>query len=77
MADVTTDLSRFLTQLAAGVVEPSAVLTFATLPTSPKVGTVAAISDGDSVTWGATLSGGGANQVLCWWNGSNWTVAGK
>jgi hypothetical protein len=50
--------------------------TFATLPTGV-VGMYAYISDSTVNTWGTTIAGGGANKVLAWYNGTNWTVAGK
>lgn len=50
-------------------------LTFATLPTGV-AGQVAYITDSNTATWGATVAGGGANKVLVWFNGTNWTVAG-
>lgn len=50
-------------------------LTFATLPTGV-AGHVAYITDCNTATWGATAAGGGANKVLVWFNGTNWTVAG-
>ncbi len=36
-----------------------------------------AVSDSNTTTWGATITGGGANHVLAYCNGTNWTVAGK
>jgi len=38
------------------------------------IGTVAAISDSTVATWGATVVGGGSNQVLARWNGTIWKV---
>jgi len=55
------------------IVEP---LTFATLPT-PIAGMLGYITDCNTTTWGATAAGGGSNKVLIWYNGANWTVAGK
>lgn len=51
--------------------------TFATLPASPTVGTIAYVSDSNTVVWGANVAGGGANKILAWYNGTNWTVVGK
>lgn len=51
----------------------------ANLP-SPVAGMVAYVTDGDSgLAWGATAvnSGSGATKYLVWYNGTNWTVAGK
>jgi hypothetical protein len=39
-------------------------------------GTVAAVTDNSTITWRATITGGGANHVLAYCNGTNWTVAG-
>lgn len=50
---------------------------FAALPGAPAAGTLAYVSDSNTVTWGATIAGGGANKVLAWFNGTVWTVAGK
>lgn len=51
-------------------------LAFASLPASPRTGTIAHITDSNTVTWGATIAGGGTNKVLGFYNGTNWTVAG-
>ena len=50
-------------------------LTFATLPAAV-AGDVAYITDSNTATWGATAAAGGANKVLVWYNGTNWTVVG-
>lgn len=47
---------------------------FADLPATPAEGMIAAITDSSTATWGATIAGGGANNVLAYYNGSNWTV---
>jgi len=49
---------------------------FANLPTAA-VGMMAVVTNSNTVTWGATIAGGGANAVLAFYNGTNWTVAGK
>jgi hypothetical protein len=51
--------------------------TFATLPSSPVAGMIGYITNCNTTTWGATAAGGGANPVLVWYNGTNWTVMGK
>jgi hypothetical protein len=52
--------------------------TVATLPGSPAPGQLSCVTDGAaSLAWGATLAGGGSTKYLVWWNGVNWTVAGK
>jgi hypothetical protein len=50
---------------------------FANVPGSPAEGTTVAVTDSTTATWGATITGGGANHVLAYYNGTNWTVAGK
>lgn len=49
---------------------------FASAPT-PVEGMTQAFTDSTTVTWGATITGGGANKVLGYYNGTNWTVSGK
>ncbi len=43
----------------------------------PTEGTVAAITDSMTDVWGATITGGGALNVIGWFNGANWTVVAK
>ena len=50
---------------------------YANLPASPRTGMVYVVTDSSTNVWGAVISGGGANQVLAWFNGSDWTVIGK
>jgi tRNA-binding EMAP/Myf-like protein len=52
-------------------------VTFANLPSQPSEGMIAAITDSSTNTWGATISGGGGNHVLAYYNAANWTVIGK
>lgn len=49
---------------------------FASLPTGV-TGMIVLVSDSNTNTWGATIAGGGANTVLAFFNGANWTVIGK
>lgn len=51
-------------------------VTFANVPT-PIEGMMVAVTDSTTATWGATITGGGANHVLAYYNGTNWTVAAK
>ena len=51
-------------------------LVYANLPAVPATGMVAVITDSSTATWGATIAGGGANTVLAWYNGTDWTVIG-
>lgn len=50
---------------------------FAALPATPAEGWIASITDGSTAIWGATVTGGGANHVLAYYNGSDWTVIAK
>ena len=53
-------------------------VTFSQLPVSPVVGMITHISDATVDTWSTAITeGGGTNPVLAWFNGTNWTVAGK
>ncbi len=77
-----------LTRQAAGVLKMSSgastqagsILfdpkTYANLPASPAHGMVAAITDCNTSTWGATAAGGGSTKALVYYNGTNWTVMG-
>ena len=69
----TNTLSGTLT-VSGGTVTHTG-LAFASLPTAV-AGMVAYVTDSNTATWGATAAGGGANKVLVWYNGTNWTVAG-
>jgi hypothetical protein len=51
------------------------ISTFANLPAASR-GKIAVVTDSSTATWGATIAGGGANVVLAWHNGTNWTVIG-
>lgn len=53
----------------------SNAVTVANLPASPVEGMLVAVTDSSTATWGATITGGGANHVLAYYNGTNWTVA--
>lgn len=50
---------------------------FANLPASPTAGMVRTITDSNTIVWGATIAGGGANTVLAFYDGTNWTVFAK
>lgn len=54
-----------------------APVAFASLPGSPVHGLLMAVTDSNTVVWGATIAGGGSGKVLAYYNGTNWTVAGK
>lgn len=50
---------------------------FAALPAAASsLGMVRAVSDSNTIVWGATIAGGGTNKVLAWSNGAHWTVIG-
>lgn len=76
---VTEAWRRFFRSRAAQIDRLDAVTTpvaFAALPVG-SVGMVRTVTDSNTVVWGATIAAGGANKVLAFFNGSNWTVAGK
>lgn len=50
---------------------------FASLPSPAVEGMMVAVNDSNTAVWGATIAAGGANHVLAYYNGTNWTVAGK
>ena len=52
---------------------------FASLPvcSGTNEGVMRSITDSTTNTWGATITGGGADVVLAFCDGTNWTVAGK
>jgi hypothetical protein len=56
---------------------PATAVAFSRLPINQLVGTLIPVTDSTTNTWGATITGGGANKVLAYWNGTNWTVAAK
>lgn len=62
-------------RLATGDVMNLEPVAFASLPTGSE-GDLASVTDSNTATWGATIAGGGANNVLAYFNGTNWTVAG-
>lgn len=63
----------------SGAYVQSAPVTFASLPAASVSleGTIRAVSDSNTATWGANIAGGGSNHVLAYCNGTNWTVAAK
>lgn len=62
-------------RLATGDVLNLQPVAFTGLPTGAE-GDLACVTDSNTATWGATIAGGGANNVLAYFNGTNWTVAG-
>lgn len=71
-ADVTG-----LVAALAGLTPIQTPVTFAGLPGAPTAGMIRAVSDSNTVVWGAVIAGGGGNQVLAYYNGTAWTVAGR
>jgi hypothetical protein len=61
--------------LAVGDAFNLAPTAFASLPAGAE-GNLACVTDSNTATWGATIAGGGANNVLAFHNGTNWTVFG-
>lgn len=55
----------------------SSVFSLLPTPTTGNRGTLSVVTDSTTNTWGATITGGGANVVLAWSNGTAWTVIGK
>jgi hypothetical protein len=69
---------------STGFIQYSAALgttpkAFASLPTCAAgfAGAMDSVIDSTTNAWGATITGGGANKVLGFCDGTNWTVAGK
>ena len=48
----------------------------ASLPASPVLGMVAAVTDANTPIIGSTVAAGGSAKALVWYNGANWTVTG-
>jgi len=69
--------------LQFGAVNPNrgngTAVTFSALPTCAAAyeGSIRAVTDSNTVTWGATVAGSSTNHVLAYCDGTNWTVAGK
>lgn len=80
LRDFGTTSNRAKTIYAATSVESPRVevdgnFTVSTLPT-PSVGMIARVTDANAPSIGSTVTGGGAANALCWYNGTNWTVIG-
>lgn len=78
--DVANAVTFTIATLASTTVNTTtlklAQVAFASLPASPVVGMLACVNNSNTAVWGATIAGGGANKVLAFYNGTNWTVAG-
>jgi hypothetical protein len=70
-------LNGFL--LLIGQVVQLPVAAFASLPAcaAGTEGLTRSVSDSNTIVWGANIAGGGANHVLGYCDGTNWTVAAK
>jgi len=74
--EVHTDSVSRLALDTTGSVRVVTGLTVATLPGTPTVGMIARVTDATAPAVGSTVTGGGAANALCWYNGTNWTVLG-
>jgi hypothetical protein len=65
--------------VVAQTVQTGSPSTFSTLASCAGAteGTLAAVTDSTTAVWGATITGGGANHVLAYCDGTNWTVTAK
>lgn len=66
-----------LTMICQQLQNQMSAVAFSTLPAAiNSKGQLAVVSDSATAVWGATITGGGANVVLAFCNGTNWKVAG-
>jgi len=63
--------------MAGDLVFPTAAFSAINACSATNKGALRSISDSSTVVWGATITGGGADQVLGYCNGTNWTVSAK
>lgn len=72
-----TQGNLFLQTNSGGAIKMS-VRAFATLPSCAiNEGAMMGVNDSTTAVWGATITGGGANHVFAYCDGTNWTVMGK
>lgn len=74
--EVNTGTMGAFGQLVTASVRGNAVA-FAGRPAMPVEGMMVSFTDSTTNVWGATIAGGGANHVLGYYNGINWTVSAK
>lgn len=74
--EVHTDSISRLALDTTGSVRVVTGLTVATLPGTPAVGMIARVTDATAPAVGSTVTGGGADAALVWYNGANWSVIG-
>ena len=60
---------------SAGTIRCVTAFTVATLPAG-LVGDLARVTDANAPSVGSTVTGGGATNALCWYNGTSWTAIG-
>lgn len=72
----TTKLTNSAATVLMGTLGP---VNFSTLPAcaSGGEGSMNPVTDSTTVTWGATVTGGGSSHILAYCDGTNWTVAAK
>ena len=75
--NLSREMTHFLDEVWRDVTTSGISVAFAELPSSPRLGMLRMVTDSNTATWGATVAAGGANTVLAFYNGTNWTVAGK
>lgn len=74
--NLSREMTHFLDEVWRDVTMVSAIpVAFGSLPSDPKVGMLRVVTDSNTATWGATVAPLGANKVLAFYNGTNWTVA--
>lgn len=74
LGDTAVVLVNTSAQIKGASVRGTAVA-FASLPATPVEGMLVPVTDSSTGTWGATITGGGANHVLAYYNGTNWVVS--
>lgn len=78
LTDVLGFQANLFTLFKTGVFQFQQELPFGSLPAAANCpGCVARVSDSNTVVWGASVAGGGANHIVAWSNTSAWTVLGK
>ena len=72
----TEDAFDRLTMICQQLQDRMTAVAFSTLPAAiNSKGQLAVVSDSTTAVWGAIITGGGANVVLAFCNGTNWKVA--
>src|SRR6266404_5768356 len=72
----TEDAFDRLTMICKQLQDRMTAVAFSTLPAAiNSKGQLAVVSDSTTAVWGAIITGGGANVVLAFCNGTNWKVA--